>query len=129
MIAKYNRPMTPREKRIRNQFGSMFVAATLTALWLMVMWSNQDIEIKRQKAELDVLQHQSDSLTKENFDLESIVKKYKIGELRNQLDSLHDEVFNLSNAVGRYELTLEYLKEVDPKAAKKFNDYLSHETE
>ena len=129
MLTKYNRPMTPREKRIRNQFGAMFVAATLVALWLMVMWSNQSIEIKRQKAELDVLQHQSDSLTKENFDLESIVKKYKIGELRNQLDSLRDEAFNLSNALGRYELTLEYLKDIDPKAAKKFNDYLSHETE
>jgi hypothetical protein len=103
MLAKYNRPMTPREKRIRNQFGTMFIIATLTALWLMVMWSNQNIENSKQKVDLGALQH--------------------------QLDSLHDETFNLSNALGRYELTLEYLKEVDPKAAKKFNDYMSHETE
>ena len=44
-------------------------------------------------------------------------------------DSLHDELFNANNAVGRYELTLEYLKEVNPKAGKQFEDYLSHETE
>jgi hypothetical protein len=110
MLAKYNRPMTPREKRIRNQFGAMFIISTLTALWLMVIWSNQDIENSKQKVDLGVLQHQNDSL-------------------RNQFDSLRDETFNLSNALGRYELTLEYLKEIDPKAAKKFNDYMSHETE
>lgn len=103
MIAKYNRPMTPREKRIRNQFGSMFVAATLTALWLMVMWSNQNIEIKRLSGERDALIKTS--------------------------DSLNMELFNEKCMTGRYELTIEHLEEVDPKAAKKFNDYLSHETE
>lgn len=103
MLAKYNRPMTPREKRIRNQFGSMFIIATLIALWLMVMWSNQDIEIKRLSAERDSL----------------------IGTK----DSLNSELFNEKCLSGRYELTLDHLQEVDPKAAKVFNDYLSHETE
>ena len=45
------------------------------------------------------------------------------------IDSLQTELFNANNAVGRYELTLEHLKEVNPKAAKQFEDYLNHETE
>lgn len=103
MLAKYNRPMTPREKRIRNQFGAMFVAATLVALWLMVMSSNQSIEIKE-------VSYQRDSLMRLS-------------------DSLNSELFVEKCMNGRYELTLDYLQEVNPKAAKEFNDYLSHETE
>jgi hypothetical protein len=45
------------------------------------------------------------------------------------MDSLHDELFNAKAENGRYELTLEHLKEVNPKAAKQFEDYMSHETE
>ena len=45
------------------------------------------------------------------------------------MDSLHDELFNAKAENGRYELTLEHLKEVNPKAAKQFEDYKSHETE
>ena len=103
MLAKYNRPMTPREKRIRNQFGAMFIIATLTALWLMVMCSNQSIEIK------DV--------------------SYQRDSLMRLTDSLNSELFVEKSMNGRYELTLDYLQDIDPKAAKKFNDYMSHETE
>jgi tRNA(Ile)-lysidine synthase TilS/MesJ len=45
------------------------------------------------------------------------------------IDSLQEELFNMQNEVGRYELTVEHLKEVNPKAGKEFEDYLSHETE
>jgi hypothetical protein len=45
------------------------------------------------------------------------------------LDSLHDEDFIKSTIIGRYELTLDHLKEVNPKAGKEFEDYMSHETE
>jgi hypothetical protein len=44
-------------------------------------------------------------------------------------DSLRLELFNSQNINGRYELSLEYLKEVNPKAAKQFENYLSNETE
>ena len=47
----------------------------------------------------------------------------------NTIDSLNDEIFILHTINGRYELSLEYLKEVNPKAAKQFDDYMSHETE
>ena len=55
--------------------------------------------------------------------------KTKVVTLQNVADSLHDESFNASTVNGRYELTLEYLKEVNPKAAKQFENYMSHETE
>jgi hypothetical protein len=47
----------------------------------------------------------------------------------NIIDSLNDELFNLQSTNGRYELSLEHLYEVNPKAAKEFDDYLNHETE
>jgi len=45
------------------------------------------------------------------------------------IDSLHDELFNANTTIGRYELTLEHMKEVNPKAADEFEQYMSHETE
>ena len=45
------------------------------------------------------------------------------------IDSLHDELFNANNTIGRYELTLEHMKEVNPKAADEFEQYMSYETE
>jgi negative regulator of replication initiation len=44
-------------------------------------------------------------------------------------DSLYSENFNNLNAVGKYELALEHLYEVNPKAAKQFDEYLQNETE
>jgi hypothetical protein len=44
-------------------------------------------------------------------------------------DSLNDELFNSKSMNGRYELSLQHLYEVNPKAAKEFDDYLNHETE
>jgi hypothetical protein len=38
-------------------------------------------------------------------------------------------VFNAQSENGRYELSLDHLKEVNPKAAKQFEDYMTHETE
>ena len=50
-------------------------------------------------------------------------------EKANLIDSLHDELFNAKVEAGRYELSLEHLKEVNPKAGKQFEDYMAHETE
>jgi hypothetical protein len=49
--------------------------------------------------------------------------------MQGAVDSLNDEIFNLQSLNGRYELSLEHLKEVNPKVAKDFEDYMSHETE
>jgi hypothetical protein len=45
------------------------------------------------------------------------------------IDSLRDELFINKTTIGRYELTLEHMKEVNPKAAHEFEQYMSHETE
>ena len=50
-------------------------------------------------------------------------------EKANLIDSLHDELFNTKVENGRYELSLQHLYEVNPKAAKAFDDYMAHETE
>lgn len=55
--------------------------------------------------------------------------KQKADALQIQVDSLQTETFHLQNQVGRYELTLEYLNEVNPKAALQATNYLNHETE
>ena len=47
----------------------------------------------------------------------------------NLIDSLHDELFNAKVEAGRYELTLEHLKEVNPKLGKQMEDWMAHETE
>jgi hypothetical protein len=52
-----------------------------------------------------------------------------VDSLQNVIDSLRSEAFMANSIVGRYELTLEHLYEVDPTAAKEFDDYLQHETE
>jgi len=45
------------------------------------------------------------------------------------IDSLQTELFNATNTVGRYELSLDHLKEINPEAAKQFEDFLYKETE
>ena len=53
----------------------------------------------------------------------AVVKQEKV------IDSLQTKVFETETINGRYELTLDHLKEVNPKAAKQFEGYLSSETE
>ena len=52
-----------------------------------------------------------------------------VPDCQHTIDSLRDELFIQKSYLGRYELALEYLQEVDPEAAKKFSEYLEHETE
>ena len=55
--------------------------------------------------------------------------KDTVGELKSQGDSLQTELFNSQSANGRYELSLEHLKEIDPKAAKEFENFKNTQTE
>jgi|APGre2960657373_1045057.scaffolds.fasta_scaffold13307_3 hypothetical protein len=67
-------------------------------------------DLKNQVKQIPVLQHQLDSVT-------------------IQLDSL--SLINFQNEVqnGRYEITLEQLKETNPKAAKEFEEFMNSKTE
>lgn len=53
----------------------------------------------------------------------AVVKQEKV------IDSLQTKVFQVQTLNGQYELTLEHLKEVNPKVAQQFQDYLLSETE
>ncbi len=59
----------------------------------------------------------------------AVSHKQKAEQLQAQVDSLQSENFVLKTQIGRYELSEEHLKEVNPKAAKDFTNYLEHETE
>ena len=67
-------------------------------------------DLKNQVKQVPMLQHQLDSVT-------------------IQLDSL--SLINFENEVqnGRYEITLEHLKENNPKAAKEFEEFMNSKTE
>jgi hypothetical protein len=99
----YSRGMTARERRIRSKYGLLLAITGIICLWLAFTHHTQKREIYEMGQE--------------------------ITKMQSQLDSLHDESFNASTTNGRYELSLEYLKEVNPKAAKDFEDFFSHQTE
>ena len=54
---------------------------------------------------------------------------HNVDSLMNITDSLHDELFISKAENGRYELSLQHLYEVNPKAGKAFDDYMTNETE
>ena len=53
----------------------------------------------------------------------AVVKQEKV------IDSLQTKVFQTQTLNGQYEMTLNHLEEVNPKAAKQFQNYLLSETE
>jgi hypothetical protein len=59
----------------------------------------------------------------------AINQKQKAEQLQAQVDSLKSENFIIQTQLGRYELTLDYLQEVNPKAALQASNYMNHETE
>lgn len=59
----------------------------------------------------------------------SVEYKQQTEVLTQTVDSLAAENFVLKTQLARYELTLDYLNEVNPKAALQANNYLNHETE
>jgi len=99
----YNRGYTARERRIRRDLGMLLAITGIICIWLALRTTSQDRTIDELKATTTALS--------------------------NKADSLHDESFNASTVNGRYELSLEYLKEVNPKAAKEFEKFYNHETE
>ena len=94
-------------------FGPLLTAGTMLALLYTVYgYREQNEKLKKEVTFVSdsVLTHNVDSLTK-------------------LVDSLETEAFSANNAMGRYELSLQHLEEINPKATKQFNDYLTNETE
>ncbi len=68
------------------------------------------------------------------FDLKEQVKqvdvlKKELKTVTSVKDSLYNEAFIKHVELGRYELSLDYLQEINPKAALQFVNYMNHETE
>lgn len=96
--------------------GPLLTAGTLLALLYTVYgYREQNEKLKSERDELT--KHMVDSHTMSG------------GNTQNIVDSLQEELFLLQTQNGRYELSLQHLEEVNPKAAKQFNDYLTNETE
>ena len=104
------RNLTVREKGIRNKCLAVFVMTLRGFIWISVMYLNA-------ATERDTFKTKATSATVDLF------------ITRAALDSTKELNFSLSTEVGRYEITLEYLKEVDSIAYKKFKKFLDHETE
>jgi hypothetical protein len=79
------------------------VFSILTSLWLTVMWNNNIITVKEQKATID--------------------------SLTNISDSLRDESFIHFVEAGRYEMALEIYKEKNPKAVEEIELIKTTQTE
>lgn len=50
-------------------------------------------------------------------------KKLEKQNTEHLIDSFQEEIFFRDSELGRYELKLEHLKEVNPEAAKQFQNY------
>ena len=97
-------------------FGPLLTAGTLLALLYTVYgYREQNEKLKSER----------DGLTKHMVNSHNMSG----GNNQNLVDSLQEELFLLQTQNGRYELSLQHLEEVNPKAAKQFNDYLTNETE
>ena len=99
----YNRGYTARERRIRRDLGMLLAITGIICVWLAFRTTSQNRII-------DGLEATNTTLT-------------------NQVDSLRSELFITSTVNGRYELSLDHLKEVNPKAGKEFEEFYNHETE
>ncbi len=106
----YNRGYTARERRIRTKYATLFLLTGLACIWLSVKNYNDSQDLEKTEVINTILQTQT-------------VK------LKNQVDSLRSELFVSSTIIGRYELTLDMLKEEDPKAADKFDLIMHTRTE
>jgi len=63
------------------------------------------------------------------IDKEKVALIDSIGKLNARIDTLYDNLFNEKVLTGRYELSILHLMDVNPKAAKEFNNFMEHETE
>jgi hypothetical protein len=101
-------------------FGPLLTAGTMLALLYTVYGYREQNE--KLKSELKTIAPgflEGGNIGKANY----------VDSLTAVIDSLRDEYFIANNAAGRYELSLQHLEEVNPKAAKQFTDFLTHETE
>jgi len=87
------------------------VVVILAALTLALVLSREKSEIEKSLTE----QLKKITITKDSLEIEN--------------RDLHDKNFECETTLGRYEITLDYLKEENPKAHKQFEEFLYSKTE
>jgi len=92
----------------KNFFLIFFCTFCLAAI--ILLWSSNKSQNTKNRIEVQMLTYERDSL-------------------QRSFDSIRDVNFSLEVELGRWDLSIEYLKRVDPEAAKKVEYYYSHETE
>ena len=100
------RPLTPRERRIRTKYSALFVIAALTALILAVYYNKLDMEVTELKAS-NVL---FDSLYQKSEYAPSEDRKEKILNVftdANNYREVSDDLFELNITNNRYEMSLD----------------------
>ena len=96
-----------------NKIQFYLVVSIISFMVMTLFYENTKLELEKTKQEL--IKCQTDKGYISGGDILS--------------DSLRLELFNAQNINGRYELSLEHLYEVNPKAAKQFDEFLNNETE
>ena len=87
------------------------VMAILAALSVALVLSREKYEIEKNLTE----QLKKVTVTRDSLEIEN--------------RELHDDNFECETTLGRYEITLDYLKEENPKAHKQFEEFLYSKTE
>jgi hypothetical protein len=101
-------------------FGPLLTTGTMLALLYTVYGYREQNE---------KLKNELNSVAPGFLEGNDIEKAKYMESLTNLMDSLQHEAFIANNAMTRYELSLQHLEQVNPKAAKEFTDFLTHETE
>lgn len=123
MRRKFNqssgRPLTPREKRIRNRYGFLFVVAALTSIVLGVYYNK--LEVKQQRVNSDIVFFDSLYNDADYIPESSLREKFtRVFEDANRLREMNDALFELTSSNARYEMALEYY--ADPLMHQEYRD-------
>ena len=106
------------------KYQKAIVGTGAVAVLIVCYFQQKELSALR-TAEIEMISPETgDTIKITNKDLLNMVYHYG-----KETDSLYDELFQAKVQNGRYELSLEHLYEVNPSAAKEFDDFMAHETE
>ena len=125
----YNRGYTARERRIRSKYGLLFLITGLVCIWLSFKSHDDSKELEEVRGVSTQLQTKTVKMQNQIDELNELVSNKGITALINQRDSLRDELFISSTIIGRHELSLDYIKERNPQAARNYVYFFEHQTE
>lgn len=106
--------METKANKIRRY--SFIVFTYILAVTMTFFYIKTDLN-KSDRAKIKSLKRQNDSLSA------------LVDTIRIEIDSIRHENFLNYTTIGRYDVALEYLREVDKKAAEKFEYFLYNKTE